>query len=279
MAGRKQEEEWENHERWLVSYADFITLLFAFFVVMYAISSVNEGKYRVLSETLVSAFTGHPLNPVPVQESSKGSSPTTVLKLPPVPSPVRIAAVPSVARGIVSPKADAPKPDAQMRQLQQQMQKLLQPLIRNGSVAIHSSALGVVIDLNAKILFPSGQARVMPEAQSTLTAIARILKTVPYQIQVNGFTNDLPIRTAQFPSNWYLSAARAVAVTELFIAEGVDPEHLVAAGYGKYHPIEPNDTAAGLAMNRRVSIVVVAPQNPSKLGQDPIMAGSIEQRG
>ncbi|MGC9128948.1 MAG: flagellar motor protein MotD, partial [Acidithiobacillus sp.] len=270
MSRRKQEEEWENHERWLVSYADFITLLFAFFVVMYAISSVNEGKYRVLSETLVSAFTGHPLSPVPVQDSAPSTGSTSVLKLPPVPSAARIAAVPSVAKGIVSPKAAAPKPDAAMQQLQQQMEKLLQPLIRNGSVAIHSSALGVVIDLNAKILFPSGQATLMPEAQQNLAAIAKVLKTVPYQIQVNGFTNDLPIRTAQFPSNWYLSAARAVAVTELFIAEGVNPEHLVAAGYGKYHPIQPNNTAAGLAMNRRVSIVVVAPQNPSKLGQDPI---------
>jgi len=279
MSRRKQEEEWENHERWLVSYADFITLLFAFFVVMYAISSVNEGKYRVLSETLVSAFTGHPMSITPVQNPAESAGPTSVLKLPPLPAVAKIAVTPSVAKGVVSPKAQAPKSNTDLQQLQKQMEKLLQPLIRDGSVAIHSSALGVVIDLNAKILFPSGQATLTPEAQQNLAAIAKILKTVPYQIQVNGFTNDLPIRTAQFPSNWYLSAARAVAVTELFIAEGVNPEHLVAAGYGQYHPIEPNNTAAGLAMNRRVSIVVVAPQNPSKLGRDPIMAGNIEQRG
>ena len=279
MSRRKQEEEWENHERWLVSYADFITLLFAFFVVMYAISSVNEGKYRVLSETLVSAFTGHPMSITPVQNPAESAGPTSVLKLPPLPAVAKIAATPSVAKGVVSPKAQAPKSNTDLQQLQKQMEKLLQPLIRDGSVAIHSSALGVVIDLNAKILFPSGQATLTPEARQNLAAIAKILKTVPYQIQVNGFTNDLPIRTAQFPSNWYLSAARAVAVTELFIAEGVNPEHLVAAGYGQYHPIEPNNTAAGLAMNRRVSIVVVAPQNPSKLGRDPIMAGNIEQRG
>ncbi len=280
MARKKKEEEWENHERWLVSYADFITLLFAFFVVMYAISSVNEGKYKVLSQTLVSAFSGQPWSPVPIRSSSTSLSQTPIA-LPALPKVATLAPVPHVRQGQVSAKAEDPAktPDEAMQRIEAQMKSLLKPLIDQGSVAIHRSKLGVVIDLNAKILFPSAHAQISPNAHSTLSKIAKILAQVPYQIQVNGFTNDLPIRTPQYASNWALSAARAVSVVELFTQQGVNPEHLVAAGYGKYHPVASNDTAKGLVMNRRVSIVVVAPQNPSKLGTDPIMAGSISQRG
>ncbi|MHB1715713.1 MAG: flagellar motor protein MotD, partial [Acidithiobacillus ferrooxidans] len=237
MARRKKEEEWENHERWLVSYADFITLLFAFFVVMYAISSVNEGKYRVLSKTLVSAFSGQPWSPVPIRSDARPS-------------------LSQAQKGQVSPQAtnnpQTPYPAAAMRQIEKQMETLLKPLIAQGSVVIHRSNLGVVIDLNAKILFHSAQTRLSPNATATLGTIAQVLRQVPYQVQVNGFTNDLPIRTAQFASNWALSGARAVAVVELFIQHGVNPQNLVAAGYGKYHPVAPNDTAKGLVMNRRV---------------------------
>ncbi|WP_308388931.1 flagellar motor protein MotD [Acidithiobacillus sp. AMEEHan] len=282
MARRsRKEEEWENHERWLVSYADFITLLFAFFVVMYAISSVNEGKYKVLSETLVSAFSGHPSSPIPIeQEQANQTSPAT--------APVRLPPLPLITKPsspLVHTQSKTPPPVAntseatRLDDLQREMEALLQPLIKNGSVMIHRSELGVVIDLNAKILFPSAQANLTPAAEQTLTQIARVLKSVPYQIQVNGFTNDLPINTQLYPNNWALSAARAVAVVEIFSAHGVDPRHLVAAGYGKYHPVAPNDSAKGLAMNRRVSIVVVAPQHPAKAGVDPIMAGAIDQRG
>lgn len=284
MARRKKEEEWENHERWLVSYADFITLLFAFFVVMYAISSVNEGKYRVLSKTLVSAFSGQPWSPVPIRSDAGPSLSQTPVDLPALPKIADMAPVPHVQKGQVSPQArndpqTPPYPATAMRRIEKQMETLLKPLIAQGSVAIHRSNLGVVIDLNAKILFHSAQTRLSPNATATLGAIAQVLRQVPYQVQVNGFTNDLPIRTAQFASNWALSAARAVSVVELFIQHGVNPQNLVAAGYGKYHPVAPNDTAKGLIMNRRVSIVVVAPQNPSKAGTDPIMAGAIDQRG
>ncbi|MEY2341135.1 flagellar motor protein MotD [Acidithiobacillus sp. IBUN Pt1247-S3] len=284
MARRsRKEEEWENHERWLVSYADFITLLFSFFVVMYAISSVNEGKYRVLSETLVSAFSGHPWSPTPIrqEQASRATTASAPVQLPPLPKIADAVSVPGQAQSKpTSPVAGKPDPDnTRLDALQKGMETLLQPLIKSGSVMIHRSGLGVVIDLNAKILFPSAQANLTPAAEQTLAQIARVLAQVPYQIQVNGFTNDLPINTRLYPNNWALSAARAVAVVEIFSAHGVDPRHLVAAGYGKYHPVAPNDTAKGLAMNRRVSIVVVAPQHPSKAGVDPIMAGAIDQRG
>ncbi|MBU2754418.1 flagellar motor protein MotD [Acidithiobacillus sp. CV18-2] len=282
MARRsRKEEEWENHERWLVSYADFITLLFAFFVVMYAISSVNEGKYKVLSETLVSAFSGHPTSPIPLQQeqANQAMAATAPVRLPPLPTIAKPTPLPAHTRSKTPPPTATSSEAVRLDTLQQQMETLLQPLIKDGSVVIHRSDLGVVIDLNAKILFPSAQANLTPAAEQTLTQIARVLKSVPYQIQVNGFTNDLPINTQLYPNNWALSAARAVAVVEIFSAHGVDPRHLVAAGYGKYHPVAPNDSVKGLAMNRRVSIVVVAPQHPAKAGMDPIMAGAIDQRG
>lgn len=282
MARRsRKEEEWENHERWLVSYADFITLLFAFFVVMYAISSVNEGKYKVLSETLVSAFSGHPTSPIPLQQeqANQAMAATAPVRLPPLPAIAKPTPLPAHTRSKTPRSTATPSEAVRLDDLQREMEALLQPLIKSGAVMIHRSELGVVIDLNAKILFPSAQANLTPAAEQTLTQIARVLKSVPYQIQVNGFTNDLPINTQLYPNNWALSAARAVAVVEIFSAHGVDPRHLVAAGYGKYHPVAPNDSVKGLAMNRRVSIVVVAPQHPAKAGMDPIMAGAIDQRG
>lgn len=280
MARRKREEEWENHERWLVSYADFITLLFSFFVVMYAISSVNEGKYKVLSSTLVAAFSGQPWSPVPIRSGQAPTGAQLPLKLPPLPKVVDIAPVPQVPRGKVAANVQPPLTrDAAMDRVEKEIKSLLRPLIQQGSVAVHRTGLGVVLDINAKILFSSGQAGLTPPAVTTLTSVARVLRRLPYQIQVNGFTNDLPIHSPQFQSNWALSAIRAVSVVELFIQQGVNPDNLVAAGYGKYHPIAPNDTPEGLAMNRRVSIVIVAPQFPRKAGDSPIMAGAIGDRG
>ncbi|MBU2752805.1 flagellar motor protein MotD [Acidithiobacillus thiooxidans] len=270
MSRRKKnaEEEWENHERWLVSYADFITLLFVFFVVMYSISSVDAGKYKVLSQTMIAAFTGHPWSPTPITSKTPG------LTQAPIALP-KIAVLP-VSPPVPSMRSSTTHEDevnAEMRSIEARMKALLQPLIHRGSIAIHRSNLGVVVDLNDKVLFPSASAKLSAKARITLRSMALVLARVPYQIQVNGFTNSLPIHTRQFASNWSLSTARAVSVVELFIRHGVNPRHLVAAGYSKYHPIASNKTARGLLMNRRVSVVIVAPQNRSRSGTDPMVAG------
>ncbi len=279
MARKTVHEEHDNHERWLVSYADFITLLFAFFVVMYSISSVNEGKYKVLSDTLFAAFTGQPKAPAPIQRGQPFNSVASTVKLPPLPQPTTLE--PMSRAPIVAP-SKSPAQDASLPALERialRIKTLLKPLVEKGDIDINRTPLGVVIEINAKVLFQSGQAGLAPGAEDVLTRIARVIRKIPYQIQVNGFTDNVPIHTAQFQSNWALSALRAVSVVEIFIGEGVAPEQLVAAGYGQYHPIASNGNPQGQAKNRRVSIVVVAPQHPTSLGNTPLMSGSIQERG
>lgn len=278
MARKPVHEEHENHERWLVSYADFITLLFAFFVVMYSISSINEGKYKVLSDTLFAAFTGQPKMPAPIQQGQPFNAVASTVRLPPLPQPATLEPVPRV-HVVEPPKADARDASHTLENIALQIKTLLKPLIDKGDVDIKLTPLGVVIEINAKLLFASGQASLAGGADDVLRHIAQVIRTIPYQIQVNGFTDNVPIHTRQFQSNWALSAQRAVTVVEMFIDQGVAPGQLVAAGYGQYHPIATNDSAQGQAKNRRVTIVVVAPQHPTQLGNTPLMPGSIQERG
>ncbi|MDY0331367.1 MAG: flagellar motor protein MotD [Thiomonas sp.] len=267
MAREKAPEEHENHERWLVSYADFITLLFAFFVVMYSISSLNEGKYKVLSQTMIAAFTGQPTTPNPVPVGQPFNSTPSAVDLPPLPKPQKPE--------IIQPGRGGPAAKEVQKALQgvaQKIEELLAGAIRKGDVRVRLTPLGVVIDIHDTVLFASGQAALTPQARDLLDQIAGVLQGVPYPIQVNGYTDDRPINTPQFPSNWALSSARAVSVVEMFIAQGVKPEQLVAAGYGQYHPVESNDTAKGRAANRRVSVVIVSPLNNTNVSDTPIIS-------
>jgi len=266
MARPKPHEEHENHERWLVSYADFITLLFAFFVVMYSISSLNEGKYKVLSQTIIAAFTGQPTTPVPVQTGQPFNSTPSAIDLPPLPKPQKPE--------VIEPGRGGPAAREVQKNLDEvakKIQELLSSAIRKGDVRVRTTPLGVVIDIHDTVLFASGQADLTPQAQDLLDQIAGVLRGVTYPIQVNGFTDDRPINTPQFHSNWALSAARAVSVVEMFIAQGVPPEQLVAAGYGQYHPVATNATAQGRAANRRVSVVVVSPLANATVNETPIV--------
>ncbi|MEW6559893.1 MAG: flagellar motor protein MotD [Pseudomonadota bacterium] len=266
MARKKAHEEHENHERWLVSYADFITLLFAFFVVMYSISSLNEGKYKVLSQTMIAAFTGQPTTPNPVQVGQPFNSMPSAIDLPPIPKQQKPE--------IIQPGRGGPGAKEVQKTLEgvaRQIESLLSSLIRKGDVQVRMTPLGVVIDIHDTVLFASGQAELTPQAQELLDQIAQVLHGVDYPIQVNGYTDDRPINTPLYRSNWALSSARAVSVVEMFIAQGVRPEQLVAAGYGQYHPVASNDTAKGRAANRRVSVVIVSPLSHANVNETPIV--------
>ncbi|MHB1667279.1 MAG: flagellar motor protein MotD [Thiomonas sp.] len=267
MARKKQQEEHENHERWLVSYADFITLLFAFFVVMYSISSLNEGKYKVLSQTLVTAFTGQPKSPEPIQTGQPHSNTPSVIDLPPLPRPTSFAPIPTMAHPAHGPKSGATPPpvdpvEQQLEAIAQAMAARLASQIRQGEVQVRMTPMGVVIDIHDDLLFASGQAALSPVAQGLLQEVAGVLAGLPYQVRINGYTDDKPIHTAQFQSNWALSAMRAVSVVNMLIQQNVSPGLLIAAGYGQYHPIASNATPEGRAANRRVSIVIVSPEQP-----------------
>lgn len=248
MARKRRPEEPENHERWLVSYADFITLLFAFFVVMYAISSVNEGKYKVLSNSLTNAFSnitakeGGP--PIVVIQ---GVAPTTT---PPV---IKPDLLPPEQQKAEEKKVEQRK---KMKNVASDIMKALQPLVAQGKVRLLETSRGVTIEINDSILFPAGQAKLQPASISAMLAIAQVLAESDFPITIEGHTDNLPISTPQFPSNWELSAMRATTVLRLFNDGGVGAERLTAIGYGETRPLETNTTPEGRARNRRVSILI-----------------------
>lgn len=244
---KKFHDDHENHERWLVSYADFITLLFAFFVVMYAISSVNEGKYRVLSDSLVSAFKN--------TQTQSGGKPIVVIQGTPIqpPAPLPIPAITPDQRLEEEKKA---KTKQKMKTVAGDITKVLQPLITEGKVKLIETSRGVTIEINDSVLFPPGQAKLQAVSITALSALAQVIASSDFPITIEGHTDNTPIATVQFPSNWELSAMRATTVLRLFNDAGVSAERLTAIGYGETRPLETNTTIEGRSRNRRVSILI-----------------------
>ncbi len=248
MARKRKQMEHENLERWMISYADFITLLFAFFVVMYAISSVNEGKYRVLSDTLVQAFNEQPkaLQPIELPNSKVVGDPSALIK-PDNPS--------SGPQSLV----DLPKTgtnDATLGEIADDFEKQLQPMIDKDLINITRNDNWIEIEINTSLLFDIGSAELEDDAIPVLRRLAATLKRYPNPIQVEGFTDNLPISNQLYPSNWELSAARAASVVHLFMNADVQPERMAAIGYGEYRPIADNATVEGRRKNRRVVLVI-----------------------
>lgn len=243
---RKLDEEHDNHERWLVSYADFITLLFAFFVVMYSLSSVNEGKYRVLSDSLVQAFRNVNIN---------DSGEQIVLpKVSIVPAqPITRPAPPAVDAVVEQRRQETAQ---RMHSMADEIRRVLSPLTRAGQVNVTEGAFGVSVEINASLLFSPGESALGTTAVAALQAVAQVLAAAPFPITVEGHTDNIPINTFRFPSNWELSAVRAATVTRLFIDNGVAPERLTAAGYADQRPVAGNADEDGRRRNRRVTILI-----------------------
>ncbi|WAW09519.1 flagellar motor protein MotD [Oxalobacter vibrioformis] len=243
MARKKREEESDNHERWLVSYADFITLLFAFFVVMYAISSVNENKYRELTQSIGSAF-GVKVVPTVINEN-----PPVSIVPPAITRPLRKKA---------TTNTEIRKEREKMTGIGRDLMKVLSPLINEGKVKVIQSARGVNVEINASVLFAPAEARLSRQSEEVLRAVAQILKDEPNDIQVEGFTDNMPISSAQYPSNWELSSARASSVVRLFVDQGIAGERMVAIGRSANSPIDDNATSDGRSRNRRVALTVLS---------------------
>jgi chemotaxis protein MotB len=240
MARRKFEDDsHENHERWLISYADFITLLFAFFVVMYAVSVVNVGKYKVLSDALGDAFGGR----------GAATKVNTSIEVEPLP----------LANIIARKRAEAAKRDRErLELLARKMNSVLAPLVNTGKVRVTQNSRGITVEINASVLFGEGDATLTGNARETLGTVAGLLKDDTHAIEVEGHTDTTPIRNAAFPSNWELSAVRASSVVRLFVESGVLERRLAAVGRGANLPIASNDDPAGRARNRRVAITILA---------------------
>ncbi len=257
MARRRRHEEHENHERWLISYADFITLLFAFFVVMYSISSVNEGKYRVLSDSLLSAFRQPPKSMEPIQVGRQSKS-EVAPNMNFVQRP-NLLDTPAIA---VHPPDQGEQRGADgeylMRQIADQLTQALGELVDQGLIAVRHNELWLEVEIRDSILFPSGSATLQPSALPVLQAVSRVLIDFPNSIRVEGFTDDKPINTLLYPSNWELSTGRAASVVRLLVREGITPGRLSALGYAEFRPVTGNDSVEGRARNRRVVLVVLA---------------------
>ena len=248
---RREADEHENHERWLVSYADFITLLFAFFVVMYALSSINEGKYRVMSDSISTAF----------RSVSGASSGGQIALNSGVATPLSVA-IPTkrLPPQVKSDAAQAAKRD-RLKNVAKELNKALAPLVAEGKVKVTEGALGITVDINASVLFAPGDARLDLAAVRALAAVAEILAPTDFPIIVEGHTDNTPINTVQFPSNWELSGMRASSVVRLFIETGVDGRRLTATGYADQRPVADNATVDGRQRNRRVAITIES-RNP-----------------
>ena len=266
MARRKKRiEPHENHERWLVSYADFITLLFAFFVVMYSVSSVNQGKYKVLSNTLDGAFKGETRTMQAIDIGDILQNKALIDKLMMdnkgdqlIPDLFQDTQTNQTAELVDTQIEGAQKiaESAMLSQLADNLQDALSPMIDRDLVSIEKNDLWVEIELNSNMLFGSGNATLSDEALRVLWKVAKPIRKLNNAIQVEGFTDNIPINTFEYPSNWELSAARAASVVHLFAKYGVNPDRLAAVGYGEHHPIEDNETTEGRERNRRVVIVV-----------------------
>lgn len=269
MPRRKKPEEHANHEAWAIPYGDLVTLLLAFFVVMYAISSVNAGKYRVVSDSLSSAFRGTPQtsNPIALGEALIAPAQTPQISmmeqaryigeprsvLEPVPVPDESAA---------RDRSVADARSAQLGAVARQVEQTLASLVMQDQVTVRNHGDWVEVEIRTDMLFGSGSAVLSASAEKVIAELAGVLSAAPNPVRVEGHTDNVPIRNSAFPSNWELSAARSASVVRLLAAGGVDPSRLAVLGLGQFRPAASNVTLQGRNANRRVLLVIVGNDQP-----------------
>lgn len=291
---RKHHEDHVNHEAWAIPYADLMTLLLAFFVVMYAVSVVNEGKYRVMSESIIEAFNGssHVIAPMPptnarphnvdpaiaAPQSQPGAATAPVaVPIPLRPAPRRIVAqrTPHETMRDVQAAQEAQR-QANLTRIQHEVEKALQPLIDKQQVVVRRTPNWLEIEIRTDILFPSGVAQLSHQADVVLSNLGGILAPFGNPLRIEGYTDDKPINTAVYPSNWELSAARAASVARLFTEHGVSPARLGIIGWGQFRPAADNATVEGRNRNRRVLVVVLSDHaTPTRYSGDADSAGQL----
>jgi chemotaxis protein MotB len=279
----RRHEEHTNHEAWAIPYGDLITLLLAFFVVMYAISSVNAGKYRVLSDSLFAAFRGTPrtMDPIQVGEKQTGSGSeleSAVIQsalqgqqrssLAPVPveggnfnngtSPVANRLPPRAGISGAHASATSGAAAAALTKVADEVARALDDLVKQDLVVMRRSEFWIEVEIKTDILFPSGSAQLAPNAIDVLQRLGNALAPYPNPIRVEGHTDNKPIKTVAFYSNWELSAARAGSVVRVLQSRNVNPDRLAVIGYGEQRPVQSNDTEQGRNANRRVVVVILS---------------------
>jgi chemotaxis protein MotB len=271
MSRRRKHPEHVNHERWLVSYADFITLLFAFFVVLYASSQVDKRKVGKLALSIQVAFqelgvfdTSSTLIPLNDSEAIPFS------KIQVVENTERTS---DMTRFVQPMKGQlSPSPSSPMKNIQAELEKALAPEIKGHIVELKARREGLIVSLREVGFYVSGSATIRPASKDAIDRLSAVLKARTESLRIEGHTDNVPIHTLHFASNWELSTARASDLINVFIQRyGFDPGRLSAAGYAEFHPVASNDSAEGRARNRRVDIVIL---NPSTATAAPVSPGS-----
>ncbi|HEX7324462.1 MAG TPA: flagellar motor protein MotB [Rhodanobacteraceae bacterium] len=255
MAKAKAPSRADNPDRWMISYADLLTLTLAFFIVMYAQSTVNVAKLERVATAIAIAFHGTPSLITSKAHGAGGILPQHRAVIhPPVPATPAASAAPGTLRTLAQRSAALEAAAADLR-------SVLAPMVRAHKVTLQNGPLSIRITLNSRVLFGNGAAVLQPAAQTLLARVAGVIRKLPptYPVVVQGYTNDIPIDTAQFPSNWELSTARALSVVHLFVAHKVPGEQLSAQGFAQFHPLPGVTGAAAVSENRRVEIVILAP--------------------
>ncbi len=249
--------EHENSERWLLTYADMITLLVAFFIMLYAMSIMNQQKFQQLAISVRSGFGGSIMNGAPTVISQGGGitgTPSIVSNSTSISSSEEKSQFPPTRSQQEAARRDKERLD----KAYQIMQAYITKKGLQDQMHVRRDERGVVVTvLTDKMLFASGQADLRPEEGGLLGKIAAVLNTVPNTVRVEGHTDNLPIHTARFASNWELSALRATTVLRYFASQGVAPRRLEATGDADQHPVAPNDTEDHRRCNRRVDVVIL----------------------
>ena len=264
MSGRRRRAhaEHQHHEAWAIPYGDLLTLLLAFFVVMYSISSVNEGKYRVVADAMSDAFGGPPKSSKPVQlgehaaRDDRGDAMMFVQRS--VVAPLGAEQGKDRPPQSRNPALDLRRDESNLDLMENQLTRALGSRILGGEVSVRRTEEGLEVALNTDILFSSGSAALQAQAQKPLRDIADIMRGYPNRLRIEGHTDNNPIHTSVFPSNWELSAARAASVVHLFMDAGVAPGRMSVVGLAEFQPLADNQTADGRDRNRRVNVVVLA---------------------
>ena len=293
MPRRKRHEDHLNHEAWAIPYGDLVTLLLAFFVVMYAISSVNEGKYRVLSDSLFAAFRGTPrtMEPVQVGEKQVGSGAdvkTTLVAQSMIQGQPRsmLAAVPVKTGMPDTAETDKSQLNARqsartkaLQQVADQVARAMDDLVKANMVIVRRTDFWIEVEIRTDILFPSASAQLEPTAVGVIEKLGEALAPFPNPIRVEGHTDNRPIKTVAFISNWELSAARAGSVVRVLASKGVGPDRLAVIGYGENRPLHANDTVEGRNGNRRVVVVILSSDTAAGLSPTSQTLDSTTQGG
>jgi len=264
---KKRPKPHVNHERWLVSYADFITLMFAFFVVMYSTSKADLKKQAQVASSIDSAFRTMGMFQ---QTAAKDGAATLAHDQEGPAVPMNIV----MGDELMAP----PAVKEDLQKIKERLGGMLSNQIAEHIVSMKIGRDGLVISLREAGFYDSGSAGVHPSSLPTLNKIATSLATEPYDIRIEGHTDNVPIHTAAFDSNWELSTTRATQLIRIFVADGLPSYRLSASGYAEFHPVAPNDTAEGRGQNRRIDVIVLPrtsalPQLPAAVSSAPAAAG------